>query len=135
MVTCYLGVGSNLGNRRKTIQLAIKEIDSLQGTHVVRVSGLIETQPIGGPSGQPMFLNGALKIKTSLSANTLLKKLQSIEHSLGRVRRVSNGPRTIDIDILLYGNETINSANLTVPHPRLFEREFVLKPLAEVFTG
>ena len=132
MVTCYLGIGSNLGNRRKNIKLAIQKISALKDTEVIKSSRMIETEPVGGPVGQGKFLNAALKIRTSLSPLILLKKLKSIEKQLGREKTVRNGPRAIDLDILFYGDRIINSKNLTIPHPRVFEREFVIKPLLEI---
>jgi len=132
MVICYLGIGSNLGNRRKNIKLAIQKISALKDTEVIKSSRMIETEPVGGPVGQGKFLNAALKIRTSLSPLILLKKLKSIEKQLGREKTVRNGPRTIDLDILFYGDRIINSKNLTIPHPRVFEREFVIKPLLEI---
>jgi len=132
MVICYLGIGSNLGNRRKNIKLAIQKISALKYTEVIKSSRMIETEPVGGPVGQGKFLNAALKIRTSLSPLILLKKLKSIEKQLGREKTVRNGPRTIDLDILFYGDRIINSKNLTIPHPRVFEREFVIKPLLEI---
>jgi dihydroneopterin aldolase/2-amino-4-hydroxy-6-hydroxymethyldihydropteridine diphosphokinase len=132
MVVCYLGIGSNLGNRRKNIQLALKEINALKGTKILKVSKIIETNPVGGPSSQPRFLNAALKIKTNLLPLTLLKKLQNIEKELGRVKTVRFGPRPIDLDILFYGDNIISRKELKVPHPKVFEREFVKKPLLEV---
>ncbi|MEM2984213.1 MAG: 2-amino-4-hydroxy-6-hydroxymethyldihydropteridine diphosphokinase [Candidatus Jordarchaeaceae archaeon] len=132
MVTCYLGIGSNLGNRRRNIALAIQRLNTLKDTRVLKVSKIIETKPVGGPSGQRKFLNAALKIETKLSALHLLRELKSIEQQLGRKRSVRFGPRTIDLDILFYGNEVINREELKVPHPRIFEREFVVKPLLEI---
>ena len=132
MVTCYLGIGSNLGDRHKTIKLAVKEINDLKDTKVIRLSRIIETKPVGGPSGQAKFLNAALKIKTNLTAFTLLEKLKQIEKKLGRKKTVRFGPRTIDLDILFYGNKIINRKNLKIPHPKIFEREFVMKPLLEI---
>ena len=132
MVSCYLGVGSNLGDRRKNIILSIKEINALKNTKVIKVSKIIETAPVGGPKKQPKFLNVALKITTDIPPVTLLKKLQNIEKRLGRTKTVRNGPRTIDLDILFYADKIINRKDLIVPHPRIFEREFVLKPLSEI---
>ncbi len=132
MVICYLGVGSNLGNRRKNIEEAIKNIKALKQTKVLKVSPFIQTKPVGGPADQPDFLNAALKIQTKISPLNLLKKLKTIEKTLGRVKTVRNGPRIIDLDILFYGNKIMQSKVLTIPHPRMFAREFVLRPLAEV---
>ena len=132
MHVCYIGLGSNLGNRRRNIKKAVQEIGCLKGTKVIKVSRIIETDPQGGPLGQPKFQNCAAKIKTSLSAFKLLKKLKSIEKSLGRKKTVRFGPRVIDLDILFYGTRLIDSPGLIVPHRKVFEREFVLRPLIEI---
>lgn len=132
MAICYLGIGSNLGNRRKNIKLAIKKISALKGNRIIKEARLFETLPVGGPSGQPDYLNTALKIKTNIPPLTLLKKLKKIEIEMGRAPSVRFGPRIIDLDILLYGDKVINSRKLTIPHPRMFKRDFVLKPLKEV---
>lgn len=132
MVTCYLGLGSNLGDRKKFIRLAVKKIKLLKETKVIKLSKIIETLPQGGPRKQGKFLNAALKIKTSLSPLAILKNLKQIERELGRIKSVRYGPRTIDLDILLYGNRMINHKDLKIPHPKMFERVFVLKPLSEI---
>ena len=132
MVVCYLGIGSNLGDRKKNIKLAIQKINSLRNTKVLKTSRIIETAPIGGPVRQPKFLNAALKINTSLSPINLLNNLKTIENGLGRKKGVRWGPRVIDLDILLYADKIINSKNLQIPHARLMQREFVTKPLLEV---
>lgn len=132
MVTCYLSIGSNLGDRKKNIRLAIKKINALKNTKVLKVSKLIETQPVDGPHNQGRFLNGALKIKTEFSPLILLKNLKKIEKELGRTKTVRYGPRTIDLDILFYGVKIINRKNLKIPHPEAFKRDFVMKPLWEV---
>jgi 2-amino-4-hydroxy-6-hydroxymethyldihydropteridine diphosphokinase len=128
---CYLGIGSNLGDRRKNIKRAIELLSKIKGVKIHRVSRIYETEPVGGPP-QGKFLNGAIKIKTILSPEGLLKVLKNIEKKLGRVRTIRYGPRPIDLDILLYGSEIINRKDLKIPHPRMFEREFVLKPLREI---
>lgn len=132
MVTCYLGIGSNLGDRRKNIELAIGKIKSLEGTQIAKISKLIETVPEGGPAAQGKFLNGALKLATKLSPPVLLKNLKKIEKELGRLRSVRYGARTIDLDILFYGDKVINRKDLKVPHPKVFQRAFVVGPLLEV---
>lgn len=132
MVTCYLGVGSNLGDRRKNIKLALQKIKALKGTKILKVSKISQTKPVGGPAAQGKFLNAALKIKTKLKAAGLLKKLKTIEKELGRTKSVRFGPRPMDLDILFYGDKIINRKGLIIPHPRIFEREFVIKPLLEV---
>ena len=132
MTICYLGIGSNLGNRRDNIRLAIKKISALKYTKVLKSSRLIETTPIGGPAGQGKFLNGALKIKTNLTPHALLNKFKTIEKALGRKKAVRYAARPIDLDILFYGDRIIDSKNLKVPHPKVFERPFVIKPLLEI---
>jgi len=127
-----LGIGSNLGDRQKNIKLAIKKINSLKDTKVIKISRIIETKPVGGPRKQGKFLNAALKIKTNLTPSVLLKKLKNIECELGRTKTVRYGPRPIDLDILFYGDKIINTKKLNVPHPKIFEREFVIKPLLEI---
>jgi len=132
MPICYLGIGSNLGNRRKFIKLAIQMIDALPGTRVIKISRVIQTTAVGGPRGQNKFLNAALKLSTQLSALKLLKELKNIEDKLGRVKTVRFGPRCIDLDILLYADRIVRSKILKIPHPRIFERDFVKRPLLEV---
>ncbi|MDD5432919.1 MAG: 2-amino-4-hydroxy-6-hydroxymethyldihydropteridine diphosphokinase [Candidatus Omnitrophica bacterium] len=132
MAICYLGVGTNLGNKRKNINLSIKKINALKETKVLKVSKLIETKPVGGPVSQGKFLNAAIKIKTKFPPAILLQKLKIIEIELGRKKTVRWGPRVIDLDILLYDDLVLNSKELCIPHPRMLEREFVLKPLLEI---
>jgi 2-amino-4-hydroxy-6-hydroxymethyldihydropteridine diphosphokinase len=132
MVICYLGVGSNLGNRRKNIKLAVKLIKALKDTKIIKASKLLESSPCGGPAGQANYLNAALSISTNFSPLSLLKKLKKIENELGRIPTVRFGARVMDLDILLYGDKLIRNKVLTIPHPRMFERDFVIKPLLEV---
>jgi len=132
MVICYLSVGSNLGNRRKNIKLAVKLIMALQDTKIIKASKLFASSPCGGPAGQLDYLNAALKISTNFSPLSLLKKLKKIESDLGRISTVRFGPRIIDLDILFYGERMVRHKVLTIPHPRMFKRDFVLKPLIEV---
>lgn len=132
MVTCYLGIGSNLGDRAKFIRLALTKIKTLKDTKVIKVSKIIETKAMGGPPDQGKFLNAALKIKTNLSALALLKNLKKIEKDLGRTKTVRYGPRTIDLDILFYTDKIINRKELKIPHPKVFERKFVIEPLLEI---
>ncbi|MDD2679849.1 MAG: 2-amino-4-hydroxy-6-hydroxymethyldihydropteridine diphosphokinase [Candidatus Omnitrophica bacterium] len=132
MEICYLGVGSNLGNRRLNIKQAVKKINLLEETRVLKQSRLIQTEPVGGEAGQPKFLNAALKISTGLAPLKLLKALKSIEKELGRKKSARNAARTIDLDILLYGDRVTGTKRLIIPHPRMFARDFVIKPLAEV---
>jgi len=131
MVVCYLGIGSNLGNRRNNIKKALDYLAKTKGIKIEKASRIYETEPVGGPA-QGKFLNAAIKIKTSLAPQLLLKSIKKIEKDLGRRKTVRFGPREIDLDILLYGNKVIKRRNLAIPHPRMFEREFVLKPLREI---
>lgn len=136
MKICYIGLGSNLGDRRKNIEKVLELIKTIPSVKIVKSSSFFETQPQGCPPASPDFLNSALKIKTSLSAPALLERLQDIEHRLGRKRtKERNAPRGIDLDILLYGRQKINRPRLIIPHPRLKERPFVLKPLKEIDPG
>jgi 2-amino-4-hydroxy-6-hydroxymethyldihydropteridine diphosphokinase len=131
MAQVYLGVGSNLGDRQKNISVAVEMLSRDPAVKVIIQSALYETEPVGGPA-QGKFLNGAVHIDTAISPEGLLKVIQKIESDLGRTRAVKNGPRTIDIDILLYDGLTLDTEELTIPHPRMMEREFVLKPLRDI---
>lgn len=131
MPDCYIGIGSNLGDRRRNIILAVSKINQLKDTNVKSISSVIETLPVAGPA-QGRFLNAAIKIETKLTPIRLLSRLQKIEAELGRKRAVKNGPRTIDLDILFFGDKKIKNKRLIVPHPRIKEREFVLTPLREL---
>ncbi len=133
MVIAYIGIGSNLGNRRKNIDRAIERLNKTSSIEVKRVSSIIETDPVGGPP-QEKFLNGVIEIETSLTPRELLSCTQQIETNLGRVRTVKNGPRMIDLDILTYGKKKVNEPDLKIPHPKMHKRDFVLKPLKELLT-
>lgn len=131
MTICYIGIGSNLGDRQGFIDKAIEELKNDENTKVLRTSSIYETDPISDiPQGK--FLNGVLEIDTSLDAKSLLKELNAIEGRLGRKRTVKDAPRTIDLDILYYGDENIQEDSLVIPHPKINEREFVLKGLREL---
>jgi pantoate--beta-alanine ligase len=132
MTHSLVGLGSNLGDRVGNLLLAVGELRRLPRTTVVRVSPFVETRPVGGPAGQSNFFNGIAIVDTALSATELFAGLLAIEISLGRERNEHWGPRTIDLDLLLFGQEVIETANLVVPHPRLPERRFVLDPAAAV---
>ena len=127
--TVYLGLGSNLGNRQENILRAIDELKMI-GTRVLKVATAIETDPIGPPQGK--FLNTVMKGETLLPPQELLIQIKTIEKKLGRVKTVLNGPRIIDIDILLYSNLILNTKTLIIPHPRMWQRDFVLIPLREI---
>lgn len=131
MIMCYIGIGSNLGDRRSYINRAIEEIKKVGGIEFIRSSSIYETEPVSDiPQGK--FLNGILEIETALSPRELLKELNGIESKLGRKRTIKNAPREIDLDILYYGQETVEEKGLVIPHPRITEREFVLKGLREL---
>jgi len=132
MPKVFIGVGANLGDREKTIQRAHALLGSLRGIRFVQCSGVIETDPVGGPAGQERYLNAVWQIQSDLSPRELLGKLLGFEMELGRKRNEKDGPRTIDLDILFYDQEIHNDRELIVPHPRLHERAFVLEPLAEL---
>ena len=128
----YVGLGSNLGDREALLRRAIELMEAEPGVEVRAVSSFRETDPVGYLD-QPPFLNGACALETELAPCALLERLLEIERALGRVRGgLRFGPRTIDLDLLLYGAETIDIPGLTVPHPRLTERRFALEPLVEL---
>jgi len=133
VIHAYVGLGSNLGDREGTLRAAVGRLRGLPGTRVLRVSSLRNTEPVGYLD-QPRFLNGVVELETELSARELLDALLALERAFGRDRSGSppHGPRTLDLDLLLYGEETIDAPGLQVPHPRLHERGFVLEPLAEL---
>ncbi len=131
MSIVFIGVGSNLGDRKGYISRAIDCLSEIPKTTVEKTSSIIETEPQDA-TGQEDYLNAVIKLETDLTALDLLKELQTIEDSLGRVRTFKNAPRTIDLDILLYGEEVIDEPGLKVPHPRMFERKFVIEPLLEI---
>ena len=127
----YIGIGSNQGRREKNIEAALDFLGRAEGITVEKVSSVIETDPQGGPP-QGKFLNAVVKIRTTLPPAKLLALLQDIERKLKRARTLKDGPRTIDLDILLYGDEEIDQEGLSVPHPRMCRRLFVLRPLLEI---
>lgn len=126
-----VGLGSNVGDRRKNLFYAYYHITAIKGMLPLKLSRFYETVPVGGPP-QPMFLNAVLSIETALSPHELLEHFQHIETIMGRVRTVTWGPRNIDIDILLYGDTIIRDNQLKIPHPLMHTRLFVLEPLAEI---
>ena len=135
MTRAYVGLGANLGDRERTLRAAVDALGAEEGIEVVAVSTLRETDPVG-VGDQPRFLNGVAALETTLGARELLDRLLAVEQRFGRVRVPGeHGPRTLDLDLLLYGDETIDEPGLAVPHPRLHERRFVLEPLAELAPG
>lgn len=134
MATAFVGIGSNLGDRESHLRRALELLAAEEGIEVVAVSALRETEPVG-PVEQGPFLNGAVHVETELRPRELLERLLDIEERLGRVRRERFGPRTIDLDLLVYGGEVVDDPGLTLPHPRLHERRFALEPLAELAPG
>ena len=131
MPRAYVGLGANLGLREETLRRAVELLDATDHVDVLAVSELRETDPVGLVA-QPRFLNGAAAIDTTLSARELLDTLLGVERTLGRVRSARWGPRIVDLDLLLYGDEIVDEPGLHVPHPRLHERRFALEPLAEL---
>jgi 2-amino-4-hydroxy-6-hydroxymethyldihydropteridine diphosphokinase len=131
-VRAYVGLGSNLGDRRALLERALELLAAQPGLDVVAVSSFRETDPVGYVD-QPRFLNGACAVETSQGPRELLERLLAVERELGRERAGPRyGPRTIDLDLLLYGQEQLDEHGLTVPHPRLAERRFALEPLVEL---
>ncbi|MBA2567952.1 MAG: 2-amino-4-hydroxy-6-hydroxymethyldihydropteridine diphosphokinase [Actinobacteria bacterium] len=135
MPTSYVGIGSNLGERDATIRDALALLAADPDLEVEAISAIRETEPVGMVD-QPRFLNAAIRLTTELAPRQLLERLLAVEQQLGRVRRGERyGPRTIDLDLLLYGDEIVDEPGLCLPHPRLAERRFVLEPLAELDPG
>jgi 2-amino-4-hydroxy-6-hydroxymethyldihydropteridine diphosphokinase len=133
MTRSYIGIGANLGDREATLRSAVEALAATPGVEVVGVSSIRETDPVGSVTDQPRFLNGAVAVETSLGARELLQLLLRIEADHGRTREGPlGGPRTLDLDLLVHGDERLDEPGLTVPHPRLHERAFVLEPLAEL---
>ena len=132
MPRAYVGLGGNLGDREATLRRAVALLAAADGVEVIKVSELCETDPVGVVE-QPRFLNGAVTVETALPPRALLDALLAVERELGRVRQGERwGPRTVDLDLLVYGDEMIDEPGLRVPHPRLHERRFALEPLAEL---
>ena len=135
MTRAYVGLGANLGDRERAVRAAVDALAAEDGVEVVSVYVLRETEPVG-VGQQPLYLNGAAELETTLTARRLLDRLLAVEQRFGRIRVPGEqGPRTLDLDLLLYGDEVIDEPGLTVPHPRLHERRFVLEPLAELAPG
>ena len=133
-VTAYIALGSNLGDRQGTIRQALDLLGARDDLSVSAVSKIRQTDPVGGPPQEP-YLNAVAQVRTSLTPSGLLDALQQTEARLGRERDVRWGPRTLDLDLILYGDAVIDTPRLQVPHPRMHERRFVLEPLCEIAPG
>jgi 2-amino-4-hydroxy-6-hydroxymethyldihydropteridine diphosphokinase len=136
-VTAYLALGANLGDRQRQLQGARTALAATDGIRVTAASPLYasplyETEPVRGPPDQPPYLNAVLRVETTLSCRSLLERCLSVEARFGRRRQEPWGPRTLDVDLLFYGGEILDEPGLTVPHPRLHQRRFVLVPLADL---
>jgi 2-amino-4-hydroxy-6-hydroxymethyldihydropteridine diphosphokinase len=131
MTIAYVGLGANLGSREVMLRRAVELLGEADGVDVLAVSQLRETEPVG-VLDQPPFLNGAVGVETTRTPRELRDLLLEIERSLGRVREERWGPRTVDLDLLVYGDEVVDEPGLRVPHARLHERRFALEPLAEL---
>ena len=127
----FLGIGSNVGNRARFIQAALRKLRETASVRIVKISSIYETEPVGVKE-QDSFLNAALQAQTSLSVRDFHGRIKSIEREVGRLERVRWGPREIDLDILLFGQQVVDEANLKIPHPEMQKRRFVLQPLAEI---
>ena len=131
MTVAFIGLGANLDDPRRQVQQAFRELDAIPHTRVVRTSSLYRSEPLGYAE-QPSFVNAVAQVETGLSAERLLAELHAIEARHGRSRSFANAPRTLDLDLLLFGNIVIDTGNLKVPHARMHERAFVLLPLVEI---
>jgi 2-amino-4-hydroxy-6-hydroxymethyldihydropteridine diphosphokinase len=129
-VSAWIGLGANLGDARATLRSAVQAMAALPGTRVLRASSLYRSAPVD--ANGPDYLNAVVELDTTLAPLDLLHALQAIEQGAGRERPYRNAPRTLDLDLLLYHEQRLNGAELTVPHPRMYERAFVLLPLAEL---
>lgn len=128
--TVYIALGANLGDARQTVLAAIESVSKLPETQLLHASSLYRSAPFEADG--PDFINAVIAVQSRLNAPEMLLKLQQIETAAGRLRPFKNAPRTLDLDILLYGDTQLSSPTLTVPHPRMWERAFVLLPLAEI---
>ncbi|MDB5324407.1 MAG: folK 2 [Phycisphaerales bacterium] len=128
----YIALGANLGDRQANIRAALEKLAQTADVKVTQISAPMENPAIGGPADSPSFLNAAAELETTLSATALLHRLLEIEREIGRVRREKWGPRPIDLDLLLYGNKASEEPGLTLPHPLMHQRRFVLEPLAQI---
>lgn len=131
LITAYIGLGSNLDDPVQQVRTAFQELDQIPETRLIRTSSLYRSDPVG-PAGQPDYINAVAELETTLAALALLRALQSIEQNHRRVRLERWGPRTLDLDLLIYSDQRVNEPDLIVPHPMIAERAFVLYPLAEI---
>jgi 2-amino-4-hydroxy-6-hydroxymethyldihydropteridine diphosphokinase len=131
MTVAYVGLGANIGDPRRQLEAAIEKLKNLPDTNFVLLSGFYKSAPAGYVN-QPDFLNAVARLDTALPAERLLENLQKIEQGQGRERPFANAPRTLDLDLLLYGDQVLVTPGLTLPHPRMHERAFVLQPLLEL---
>lgn len=128
----YIGLGANLGDRAATLAAAIDALRQSPGVAVLRVSTFHETAPVGGPPDQPAYLNAVAELAVTLTPHALLARLHEIEARFGRRRDIHHGPRTLDLDLLLFADRQLHGDALRVPHPRMWDRPFVLEPLREL---
>jgi 2-amino-4-hydroxy-6-hydroxymethyldihydropteridine diphosphokinase len=129
-ISAYVSLGANLGDRLEHLREAVRLLAATEGIDVVRSSRVFETEPVGPP--QPAYLNAVIEVRTTLDPRALLEAAQAVETALGRVRAERWGPRTLDVDILTFGDRTVDEPDLEIPHPRMHERGFVLVPLGEL---
>lgn len=132
MNTAYIGVGSNLGDRLGNLRKAKRLLSEKPGFEEIRTSPFYETEPVGGPADSPKYLNGVWEIKTGLSPAEMLEALRDIENTFGRTREYADAPRTLDLDLLVWGDMVLDEGDLKLPHPRMHERFFVMKPFSDL---
>jgi 2-amino-4-hydroxy-6-hydroxymethyldihydropteridine diphosphokinase len=130
MIACYIGIGANLGDAARTVRQAIDSLDELASCILIEASPLYASAPLD--AGGPDYVNAVVALETKLSAHNLLRQLQQLEQAFGRKRPFKHAPRTLDLDLLLYGDQVIEEPGLQVPHPRMMQRAFVLKPLLDI---
>jgi len=131
VTAAFIGLGANLGEPQRQVRQAFRELDAIPHTRVVRASSLYRSAPLGY-ADQPSFVNAVVQVQTALPAERLLAELQAIEAAHGRRRSFANAPRTLDLDLLLFGDAALDAPGLKIPHPRMHERAFVLRPLVEI---
>jgi 2-amino-4-hydroxy-6-hydroxymethyldihydropteridine diphosphokinase len=130
--TAYIALGANTGDRRANLSAALASLNETEQVSVIKVSDFLENPAVGGPPDSPPFLNAAAEIETTLPPADLLARMLDIEQSLGRIRREKWGPRPIDLDLLLFADQIIHQPGLSIPHPLMHQRSFVLQPLAQI---